>query len=81
VASVFILRARYPDRHRPFRTWGYPFTPILFLLVSGWMLIWNFRDRPWESLAATGTVAVAGVLGRFARPADDLRQYRQKNTK
>jgi APA family basic amino acid/polyamine antiporter len=81
VASVFILRARYPDRHRPFRTWGYPFTPILFLLVSGWMLIWNFRDRPWESLAATGTVAVAGVLGRFARPADDLRQSRQKNTK
>jgi APA family basic amino acid/polyamine antiporter len=78
VASVFILRVRYPDRPRPFRTWGYPFTPILFLIVSGWMLIWNFKDRPWESVAATATVVVAGILGRFARPSNGSRQLTRK---
>jgi APA family basic amino acid/polyamine antiporter len=30
--SVFLLRRKYPDAPRPYRTWGYPVTPVLFLL-------------------------------------------------
>src|SRR5215213_481993 len=33
-ASIFIYRRREPDAERPYRTWGYPVVPILFLIVS-----------------------------------------------
>lgn len=34
VLGVFTLRRSRPDAHRPYRTWGYPVTPALFLLAS-----------------------------------------------
>lgn len=34
VAAVFILRVKAPDHPRPYRTWGYPLVPMLFLLAS-----------------------------------------------
>ena len=39
VLGVFVLRWRKPDLPRPYRTWGYPMTPAIFLVVSGWMLV------------------------------------------
>jgi basic amino acid/polyamine antiporter, APA family len=38
VLGVIVLRVREPNLARPYRTWGYPVTPILFLLVSGIMI-------------------------------------------
>jgi APA family basic amino acid/polyamine antiporter len=32
VAGVFILRRTHPGHPRPYRTWGYPFTPALYIL-------------------------------------------------
>lgn len=34
VMAVIVLRIREPDLPRPYRVWGYPFTPVAFLLVS-----------------------------------------------
>ena len=34
VISVFILRRKYPDEPRPFKVWGYPVTPLFFIVVS-----------------------------------------------
>jgi len=34
VAAIFVLRAREPEAPRPFRAWGYPFTPAIFVIVS-----------------------------------------------
>lgn len=34
VIAVMVLRVREPDLERPYKVWGYPFTPIAFLLVS-----------------------------------------------
>ena len=34
VAGVFILRKRRPDMPRPYKTWGYPVTPIIFILAA-----------------------------------------------
>ena len=33
VAGVIILRRKQPDLPRPYKTWGYPVTPILFILL------------------------------------------------
>ena len=61
VSCVIVLRWRRPDLERPFRTWGYPFTPLLFLAASAWMMIWAFQGRPVESSLSLLTVAIGGV--------------------
>jgi APA family basic amino acid/polyamine antiporter len=61
VSCVIVLRRRRPGLVRPFRTWGYPFTPLLFLAVSAWMMLWAFRGRPVESTLSLVTVALGGA--------------------
>lgn len=62
VSCVIILRVRRPDMPRPFRTWGYPLTPLLFLSVSVWMMFWSFQGRPLESTLGLLTAAAGGVI-------------------
>lgn len=33
-AGVFILRKKFPNRERPYKVWGYPFTPAIFVIFS-----------------------------------------------
>ncbi len=56
VLGVFVNRLRYPDTPLPYKTWGYPVTPIIFLLVSLWILVFIFINKPIESLAGIGTL-------------------------
>jgi len=45
-AAVFILRRKLPDMERPYRTWGYPVVPVLFLLATAMILgttLWGSR--------------------------------------
>ncbi|HEY0003436.1 MAG TPA: amino acid permease [Pyrinomonadaceae bacterium] len=57
-ASVFIFRQRMPQAERPYRTWGYPVVPILFLLVTTGLIgitIWN---TPKQSLIGLALIAL-----------------------
>jgi basic amino acid/polyamine antiporter, APA family len=54
VAAVFVLRAREPGLLRPYRTWGYPLTPVIFLAVSAWYLYGLLRDRLTGSMIGIG---------------------------
>ena len=58
VLGLFILRWRRPDLPRPYRAWGYPVTPLLFLLLSGWTLVFILRDKPVESVYGLATLVV-----------------------
>src|ERR1041385_1343385 len=43
-AAVFVFRRRLPDAPRPYRTWGYPVVPIVYLAVTAWLLariVWD----------------------------------------
>ena len=62
VSCVIVLRVRSPEIDRPFRAWGYPVSPILFLAVSGWMMFWAFQGRPVESVLSFITVLVGGLV-------------------
>jgi APA family basic amino acid/polyamine antiporter len=62
VSCVIVLRVRSPELKRPFRAWGYPFSPILFLAVSAWMMYWAFQGRPVESILSLLTVLAGGLL-------------------
>jgi APA family basic amino acid/polyamine antiporter len=62
VSCVLVLRFRRPGLERPFRAWGYPVTPLLFLGASVWMMVWAFRGRPVESSLSLLTVAIGGLI-------------------
>jgi APA family basic amino acid/polyamine antiporter len=49
-AAVFVFRVREPDAPRPYRTWGYPVVPALFVLVTIYLIIFTFKNAPLQSL-------------------------------
>lgn len=70
VVGVMVLRKNEPDLPRPYKTWGYPVTPILFILLSGWMVIYNCVQRPVESLAGVGTIGIGGLVYYLVKKAE-----------
>lgn len=60
VSAVIVLRIRQPDRHRPYRMVGYPWVPIIYLLVYVWFVVNVFRSNPFEALAGL-VILAAGV--------------------
>lgn len=60
VAGLFVLRIREPALERPYRAWGYPFTPLLYLALTFWTLLYIVLDRPAEALVAAAFI-VAGL--------------------
>jgi APA family basic amino acid/polyamine antiporter len=74
VLGVVVLRRREPTLPRPYRTWGYPATPLFFVLLSAWMVAHALIENPASSWAGLATVAAAlalhAVLRRGGRPVD-----------
>ena len=73
VAGVIVLRIKQPRAARPYKMWGYPVTPALFVAVTAWFLVNMLKTRPVPSLAAL-LLIVAGipvyfVWARRSRPA------------
>jgi len=59
-STVFVFRRRDPQAERPYRVWGYPVVPALFVLVSAALLYYTFTDNLKSS--AGGCLAIlAGV--------------------
>ena len=67
VAGVFVLRMREPSLERPYRTWGFPVTPLVYLGLTSWTLVYIALDRPVEALAAAALIAGGLLLYRLAR--------------
>jgi APA family basic amino acid/polyamine antiporter len=69
VLGVLVLRVREPRLARPYRTWGYPVTPFLFVALSAWMVGHALVERPSASLAGLATLAGALLLYVLFSPA------------
>jgi len=57
VLAVIVLRYRRPDVPRPYKTWAYPFVPVLFLVVYFWFMRQIYVTNPLE--AKTGLAFIA----------------------
>ncbi len=66
ILGLYRLRRREPALARPYRTWGYPVTPLVFIGLSLWMLGFTMVERPREALAALATLAVGSLAYRAA---------------
>jgi APA family basic amino acid/polyamine antiporter len=73
VAALFVLRRREPAAERPFRAWGYPLAPALFVTASAVMVTYEIWNNPRTSLAGLGVIAAGlplyWVFSRRAAPA------------
>ncbi len=77
VLGLMILRIREPDLPRPFKTPGYPFTPLVFLGISLWLIYFGISDKPKESLAAIAIVLTGLIIYYFGKPKQSLGNTKQ----
>lgn len=76
VVGVIVLRIREPELLRPYRTWGYPFTPIIFATITIFCLVQNCQLHLWESITGAATVLIGIPIYLWASrnvPAEQLR--------
>jgi basic amino acid/polyamine antiporter, APA family len=66
--GVFRLRRTRPDQPRPYRVWGYPFVPALFIFASTLFVLNTLMERPKESLAGLGLLALGLPVYWYSRP-------------
>jgi APA family basic amino acid/polyamine antiporter len=48
-SSIFLFRMKFPHLERPYRAFGYPIIPVVFLLVAGWLLVTTLISTPTQS--------------------------------
>jgi APA family basic amino acid/polyamine antiporter len=72
VLGVIKLRITRPDLPRPYRAWGYPVTPVVFLLVTGFMMYYLLTERPLQAflgmLIMISGLAIYAILHARAEP-------------
>jgi APA family basic amino acid/polyamine antiporter len=71
-STVFVFRRRDPTLQRPYKVWGYPFVPALFIAASAILLYYTFAGNFWDS-ALGCLVILAGIpvfyfFSRHQRP-------------
>jgi APA family basic amino acid/polyamine antiporter len=67
-STIFIFRQREPQAVRPYRMWGYPFVPVIFVAVAAALLCYTFKND-WPNSGYGVLVILAGipVFAYFAR--------------
>ena len=61
VLSLFILRVKEPNINRPYMVLGFPITPLLYLIINGWILYYSFQRSFLESLIGCG-IFLFGII-------------------
>jgi APA family basic amino acid/polyamine antiporter len=61
VLGVIKLRVTRPELPRPYRVWGYPVTPVVFLLVTIFMMYYLVTERPLQSVLSI-LIMISGLL-------------------
>lgn len=78
VAGVFVHRRRFPDANRPFKTVGYPITPIIFCVAIICSIVYlvhadftktfveHQQAAPWTTIASVSTLAAGFLMWALA---------------
>jgi APA family basic amino acid/polyamine antiporter len=54
--TVFVYRKKLPNATRPYRVWGYPVLPALFVAAAGILLFYSYAENLKNSLIGTGII-------------------------
>jgi APA family basic amino acid/polyamine antiporter len=71
-STVFVLRAKEPNAPRPYRTWGYPVVPGVFVIVAAVLLFYTFtanlRNSLWGCAVILSGIPVFAYFARKKAP-------------
>tara|TARA_R110002096_G_scaffold19639_8_gene65373 strand:+ start:258 stop:1640 length:1383 start_codon:yes stop_codon:yes gene_type:complete len=81
VIGIFYLRIKRPNVKRPFRAWGYPVTPTIFALASGYVLYFQIMDKRVEFLFGLLTLAIGAVIYLLVRKSARSADHSDKTSK
>src|SRR4030081_3637974 len=59
-STIFIFRHREPEARRPYRMWGYPWIPIVFVAVAAALLCYTFKND-WPNSGYGVLVILSGI--------------------
>ena len=74
VAAVYVLRRKMPAAERPYRTWGYPVTPALYLAAAIGIGISSTAEEPRQVLVVISLLLVGLLVYAFFRNQEFTRQ-------
>lgn len=85
--TIFVYRRRHPEYARPYRVWGYPLLPAVFVLSAAVVLVSSYKSNLMGSLLGTGLILLGlpvlwlvrqryGASARIAAPAGIVNQPR-----
>lgn len=66
-ASVMIFRKRLPNAERPYRTWGYPVVPLIFVGISAAFVINTLIEQPTQAIAGLVVLGLGGLVFALVR--------------
>lgn len=78
VIGVFYLRLKRPDMPRPYKAWGFPVTPAIFALISGYVLWFQIKDRTTEFLFGLLTLGIGVVVYLFLPALKSAKEPKSK---
>ncbi len=68
VLGIIVMRIKHPNLERPYKTWGYPIVPLLFLLITGWLmyigLMSNLKESIFGLLTAASGIVIYLIWGK-----------------
>ena len=62
VIGTMVSRYTQPELVRPYKTWGYPVTPILFVAANCWFMYFLFTEKSIETLIGLGIIAIGFLV-------------------
>ena len=68
VSAVFVLRRKQPEAERPYRVWGYPVVPALFVLVALYLLANTLYATPGRAMLGLSLIAIGMPVYVYYRP-------------
>jgi len=77
-AAIFVLRRKRPEWPRPYRAWGYPWTPLIFIVTALAFVFNTLVERPIESLWGLGIVVLGVPAYAWWRRRSDSVSYRSR---
>jgi len=61
VIGLFVIRLKHPEMKRPYKVWGYPFVPLIFIIGNVWIIYFSIASRPIVSFFGLVTI-ISGLL-------------------
>ena len=63
--AIFVLRVKKKNEPRPYKTWGYPVTPLIFVVITFWFVLNTLKEKPLQAWAGLTFVLVGIIIYIF----------------